>query len=108
MDSNGTIKVKVYRTNPDVDNSHYYDEYAVPLEHGMSVLNALTYIYENLDQSLAIPYSCRIGRCGYCTLMVNDKPTLICTSMAQASMTIEPLPSARVVKDLITDKRKKE
>ena len=103
MSDNKIIKARVFRLNPGVENTHHYDVFEVPIEKGMSVLDILIHIYENLDSSLAFPYSCRIGRCGGCTLMVNGKPALICTSLAPGDMTIEPLPLSEVARDLVTD-----
>ncbi|MCQ5374619.1 MAG: 2Fe-2S iron-sulfur cluster-binding protein [Candidatus Methanomethylicia archaeon] len=98
-----TIKVKVFRFNPRRDSSPHYDVFEVPYTEGMSVLNALVYIYENIDPSLAIPYSCRIGRCGWCTLLVNGKATQTCTTLLKGDVTVEPLPLFEVIKDLIYD-----
>lgn len=97
------IKVKVFRFNPKVEDSPHYDVFEVPYVEGMSVLNALTYIYENLDPTLALPYSCRIGRCGLCTLTVNGKAALACTTLVKGDIVVEPLPLFEVIKDLVYD-----
>jgi len=40
--------------------------YQVPVGEGMTVLDGLHYIKDNLDPSLAWRYSCRMGICGSC------------------------------------------
>lgn len=97
------IKVKVFRFNPKIEDSPHYDVFEIPYIEGMSVLNALIYIYENLDSSLAFPYSCRIGRCGWCTLLINGKASLTCTTPVKGDIVVEPLPLFEVIKDLVYD-----
>jgi succinate dehydrogenase / fumarate reductase iron-sulfur subunit len=83
----------------------YWDEFEVPVKRGMTVLEALYYIKENLDGSLAFRSSCRMGVCGSCAMIINGKPRLACeTQVSQfKSVKIEPLKNFRVIKDLVTD-----
>ncbi len=46
----------------------------------MTVLDGLHYIKENLDPSLAWRYSCRMGVCGSCGMLINGRPTLACNT----------------------------
>ncbi|MHA2406795.1 MAG: 2Fe-2S iron-sulfur cluster-binding protein [Candidatus Ranarchaeia archaeon] len=100
------FKVKVSRFNPDVDKNPSLQSFTVPYEMGLSVLNVLQYIYDNLDPSLGFYYSCRIGKCKGCNMMVNGKITMVCTSPASSEMTIEPLTGYEVIKDLVIDQSK--
>jgi len=59
-----TIKVKVFRYDPDKDNAPHYETYEVPYVEGMVVLDVLNYIYENLDGTFAYRWACRAGQCG--------------------------------------------
>lgn len=103
--STKTINVKVHRFNPrDKNPRSRFQSYRVPLENGMSILNVLNYIYENLDSSLAYYVSCRIGKCTGCHVKVNGKVKLICTTLATQDMTLEPLPHYKVIKDLVVDR----
>mgnify|MGYP000630865479 CR=1 FL=1 len=97
------IKVRILRFNPAKDAQPYYKEYEVPLSEGLTVLMALNYIYENIDSSLAYYYSCRTGKCGGCTVMVNGKAVLACVTLVEGDITIEPLPGFKVIKDLVVD-----
>lgn len=98
-----TIKVKVKRYDPDSNQREHFVSYEVPYQEGMSVLNVLNYIYENIDSSLSFYYSCRIGKCLGCYVTLNGKTRLACTTKATQDMTIEPRKKLKVLKDLVVD-----
>lgn len=98
-----TSKVTIRRYDPEGRGS-YAVTYQVPLEPGMTVLQALKHIYENFDGSLAFSYGCRYGRCGACAVMVNGRPSLACRDGARKEMLIEPLYNLPVIKDLVVDR----
>ena len=102
------VKVKVFRFDPSVDERPYYRTYEVPLMGRMSVLDALDYIYENLDSSLAYyaHAACRHGVCNSCSVLVNGKPRLACQTAVSGDITVEPIPKFQVVKDLVYAKRR--
>ena len=104
---NQDFEVNVYRFDPNVDVEPRYQEFSMPYEMGLSVLNVLQFIFENIDPSLSFYYSCRIGKCNGCLMMVNDRPTRTCTTPAQLKMTIEPLKGFSVIKDLVVDHDRK-
>ena len=97
------INVKVFRFNPKKDAKPYYKEYKVPLVKGSSVLNILSYIYENLDSSLAFYYSCHIGKCNGCLVKVNGKVVQACTAIVEGDIVVEPYDRYEVIKDLVVD-----
>ncbi len=97
------IKVRLQRFGPDTP-SQGFREYEVPLEAGMSVLNVLNYIYENLDSSISHYYSCRIGKCLGCDVGINGETAYACTTLAEADMTITALSGYVMVKDLLIDR----
>jgi len=99
-----TSKITLRRYDPEGRGS-YLENYQVPLEPGLTVLQALKYIYENHDGSLAFSYGCRYGKCGACAVMVNGRPCLSCRESAGKEMIIEPLRNFPVVKDLVVDRR---
>ena len=51
--------------------SRTYQSYEVPLREDWMVLDALNYIKDQLDGSLTYRWSCRMGICGSCGMMVN-------------------------------------
>ncbi|MFC1905620.1 2Fe-2S iron-sulfur cluster-binding protein, partial [Chloroflexota bacterium] len=58
------IKYKVQRYDPEKDKAPYLQEFTVPFNKGMTILDGLLYIKENLDSTLAFRTSCRMGICG--------------------------------------------
>jgi succinate dehydrogenase / fumarate reductase iron-sulfur subunit len=81
--------------------------YQVPVREGMTVLDGLHYIKDNLDASLAWRYSCRMGVCGSCGMLLNGRPTLACNTqilhIADTDLTVGPLPNFNIVRDLVPD-----
>jgi succinate dehydrogenase/fumarate reductase-like Fe-S protein len=97
------ITAKVYRFNPRRDQRARYETYEIPYKDGLSVMNVLQYIYENIDSTLSHYYSCRIGRCGGCHMFVNGRAVQSCCTRASKEMIIEPPHhiGLKVIKDLI-------
>jgi fumarate reductase (CoM/CoB) subunit B len=99
---NDLLEVSIFRYDPAVDVVPRYEKYEVPGRPGGTVLEVLKYIYDYYAP-IAFRYGCRIKICGYCAMMMNDRPILACKEKAQPIMKIEPLPVLPVVKDLVTD-----
>jgi hypothetical protein len=101
-----TIKAKVFRFDPSVDAEPHYDTYEVPFEEGMSAMDVLDYIYQNLDSTLAYydHAGCSLGICGRCTGRMNGKPGLFCQTPVDGDVTLEPLSKDKALKDLVIDK----
>lgn len=71
----------------------------------ITVLDLLMKIKEDLDGTLAFRYACRMGLCGACTVKINGKPRLACTTMVAdlgGEITVEPI-TEKVIKDLVVD-----
>lgn len=81
------------------------DAFEVPYEPGASVLDALVWIRQEVDPSLAIRYACvNANACKECMVRVNDKVDYACTArLTSEPMTIEPLSNKRLIRDLVTD-----
>jgi succinate dehydrogenase/fumarate reductase-like Fe-S protein len=96
-------KVTVSRYDPSLDEERYYQTYEVPLVKGMSLLDALDYIYENLDGSLAYydHAACQQGICRRCTLSIDGKVELMCQRLVEGDVTVEPPAKFAVVRDLV-------
>ena len=101
-----TVAVTVFRFDPSVDKEPYYKSYEVPLESGLSAMNALDYIYQNVDSTIAYydHAACDLGICARCTGRVNGKPGLLCQTIIRDDVTLEPLSKSGVVKDLVVEK----
>jgi len=101
-----TQKIIVSRFDPDLDQAPYFQPFEVPVVENMMVLQALDYIYENLDGSLAF-YDhgvCAQGICKRCMLLIDGKPDLMCQTKMRDGVKVEPLPKFKTVKDLVYDR----
>ena len=100
-----TVKVRVSRFNPQVESSPHYQDYEVPFEPRMTVMDALDYIYENLDPTLAYHShtSCHRRVCARCNVTVNDKPNLSCHTEITGDITLDPLPRYKIIRDLVVE-----
>lgn len=102
-----------------------YERFTVPLTPGMTILEALFYIQDYLDPTIAFRYSCRGAICGSCGITINKFPQLACKTQVhpleikkharvpdlhfavvpnwdkENEILIEPLPNMSVVKDLV-------
>jgi fumarate reductase iron-sulfur subunit len=100
-----TLKVARYR--PEHEPEPYFDEYEVPYRPDMVVLDALNYIKDELDGGLAYRWSCRMGVCGSCGMMVDYKPRLTCSTFLREfypkPVAIEPLEGFPIIRDLVVD-----
>lgn len=101
------VTFRVYRANPALKKKSFFQNYTIPVSRGMTVLDGLTYIKENLDGSLSYRASCRMGVCGSCGMFINGFPHLAChtqiTELKAEVLEVRPLPNYPVIKDLIVD-----
>jgi succinate dehydrogenase / fumarate reductase iron-sulfur subunit len=101
------IQFHVSRYNPETDPVPYVKTYQVPVHAGMTVLDGLHYIKDNLDSTLAWRYSCRMGICGSCGMLMNGRPGLACNTqileICDTSLTVAPLPNFGIIRDLVPD-----
>jgi succinate dehydrogenase/fumarate reductase iron-sulfur protein len=81
-----TIRIRTWSD----DGRRHLGEYLVPEAEGMSVLNALEYVCEHLDSTIAYRSSCRRGVCGGCAMKINGKRRLACETLIQDGMEIDP------------------
>ena len=101
------VKLRVFRYTPNEDQEPRYETYEVPYKGGLTLLEALEYIYENYEP-IAFRRECRIFKCGSCAVMLNGKPVLACKKKIgeeelEKELTVEPLKGFPVVKDLVVD-----
>jgi fumarate reductase iron-sulfur subunit len=102
-----TIKLDVTRYSPERDATPSSQTYEVPLRKDWVVLDGLNHIKDNVDGSLTYRWSCRMGICGSCGMMVNGEPKLTCatflTDYAPGPVRVEPLRYFPVVRDLVIE-----
>ncbi len=102
-----TISLEVARYSPERDPEPSFQSYTVPFRKDWVVLDALNYIKDKLDGSLTFRWSCRMGICGSCGMMVDAEPKLTCATFlsnyAPGPVRVEPLRYFPVVRDLVIE-----
>ena len=102
--SDKTITLEVFRYHPETDDKPRYQTYEVPFREDWVVLDALNYIKDQLDGTLTYRWSCRMGVCGSCGMMVNGDPKLTCAAFLKdysGPIRVEPLTNFPVIRDLV-------
>lgn len=119
-------KFLVYRNSGNGEVK--YEQFEIPVSKGMSVLEALFYIQDHLDSTLAFRYACRGAICGSCGMTIDKVPLLACRVQVstlksskkpinlpefifgdhpnwnpETEILIEPLPNMTILKDLVVD-----
>jgi fumarate reductase iron-sulfur subunit len=101
------ITLEVFRYSPDDRLEPSFQSYEIPLQKDWVILDALNHVKDNLDGSLSFRWSCRMGVCGSCGMMVNGKPVLTCATFldkfAPGPIRIEPLENFPVIRDLVIE-----
>jgi fumarate reductase iron-sulfur subunit len=100
-----TITLEVFRYRPDKDKEPTFQSFTVPFREDWVVLDALNYLKDQTDGSISFRWSCRMGVCGSCGMMVNGTPRLSCAAFLKeyypGPVRIEPLANFPVERDLI-------
>jgi fumarate reductase iron-sulfur subunit len=105
--SEPSMTLKVARYRPEHREEPYFDEFEIPYREDMVILDALNYIKDDLDGSLTYRWSCRMGVCGSCGMMVNNRPRLTCSTFLREfypkAVVVQPLDNFPIVRDLVVD-----
>ncbi|MGH9161423.1 MAG: succinate dehydrogenase/fumarate reductase iron-sulfur subunit [Vicinamibacteraceae bacterium] len=102
-----TITLAVTRYRPEEEAEPTVQSYTVPLRKDWVVLDALNHIKDTQDGTLSYRWSCRMGVCGSCGMMVNGTPKLTCAAFlsdyAPGPVHVEPLQFFPIIRDLVVD-----
>src|SRR6266545_7819493 len=102
-----TIRLTVTRYRPGEHREPTTQSYTIPYSDDYVVLDALQYIKDRIDGTLSFRWSCHMGVCGSCGMMVNGTPKLTCAAFLRdyypGEIVVEPLANFPVVRDLIVD-----
>jgi len=97
----------IRRFDPERDESPHWEQYTVKVESGMTILDGLHQIKQNQDSTLSWRFSCRMGVCGSCAMLVSGKPMLACNTqildITDRALTLAPLPNFDIIRDLVPD-----
>ena len=82
-----------------------FETFKVPFQQGASILDALIWINDNVDESLSFRYSCiNANACKECMMIIDGQVEYACLKKLQKSGSkLEPLPNKTLIKDLVTD-----
>lgn len=85
-----------------------YQRYEVPQQDNQTVLDVVTWIQRHHEPTLAYRFSCRVGVCGSCAMMVNGRPRWTCRTHVlkvtqHQRLRLGPLENLPVIRDLTTD-----
>lgn len=107
MSEERTLTVYLRRFDPEKDDTPHLERYEIQTHRGMTVLDALHLVKEGHDPTLCYRYSCRMGVCGSCAMLINGSPTLACNTqiadVAEDTLVVAPLPNFDIIKDLVPD-----
>src|ERR1700678_2393860 len=83
-------------------------DFTVEVSEGEVVLDIIHRLQQTQTPDLAVRWNCKAGKCGSCSAEVNGKPRLMCmarlsTFPTDEPITITPLRTFPVIKDLVTD-----
>ena len=98
------LEIEVLRYDPEQDSEPRYDTFEVEIENDVAILDALNYIKEEQDTTLAFRWSCHMMVCGSCGMMVNGEPVLTCKTFVRDlpdKVRIEPLENFPIERDLV-------
>ena len=86
-------------------NEAKFKTYKVPFQKGASVLDALIWINQNIDESLSFRYSCiNANACKECMMIIDGQVEYACLKKLQKPVSkVEPLPNKTLIRDLVTD-----
>jgi succinate dehydrogenase/fumarate reductase iron-sulfur protein len=100
------VTVSVRRFAPEKDKVPRFEEHPVEVADRASVLDALFALQRGPTPDLAFRFSCRVGMCGSCAMVVNGKERLTCSTLVKnvgTHLKIEPLRNLPNVRDLAVD-----
>lgn len=83
-------------------------DYPTDVSEGMVVLDAVHQIQAEQAPDLACRWNCKAGKCGSCSAEINGRPKLMCMTRLNtldltAPVTVEPMRTFPLMKDLVTD-----
>ena len=98
-------KLRVWRGNKEKGE---LQNYQVDVAEGEVLLDVIHRIQATESPDLAVRWNCKAGKCGSCSAEINGKPSLMCMTRMNTfdddqEITVTPLRTFPVIKDLVTD-----
>lgn len=101
------LRFKIFRFDPEGGQEPWYQTYRVKADPQERILDCLNRIKWEQDGTLSYRMSCGHGVCGSDAMRINGRCGLACQKLVRegegTEVVLEPLPSFRVMKDLVVD-----
>jgi succinate dehydrogenase / fumarate reductase, iron-sulfur subunit len=102
------MKFRIYRFDLENDSKPRYQNYTITANPTDRILDCLNRIKWEQDGTLSYRMSCGHGVCGSDAMKINGRCALACQKLVKdyqgtTEVVLEPLPSYRVLKDLVVD-----
>ena len=101
------MKFRIFRYDPEHDQEPRYQVYTIDADPAERILDCLNRIRWEQDGTLGYRMSCGHGVCGSDAMKINGRCALACQKLVKdyvdQEVILEPLPSFKVLKDLIVD-----
>ena len=98
------LKVNILRFDPHCpDDRPHMETFDITEAPGMTLYIVLNDIRKDMDNSLKFDFVCRAGICGSCSMLVNGRPMLACSTLTaklDTEITLAPLPTFELIGDL--------
>jgi succinate dehydrogenase/fumarate reductase iron-sulfur protein len=98
--------VAIQRFAPEADARPRLEQHRVEVADSASILDVLFALQRGPAPDLAFRFSCRVGMCGSCAMVVNGREQLTCSTLAAPlgpHLHIQPLRNLPAVRDLVVD-----
>lgn len=100
------VTLSVQRSAAGADAKPCFESHDVEVGERASILDALFLLQRGPAPDLGFRFSCRVGMCGSCAMVVNGREQLTCSTLIKnvgTKLKIEPLRNLPVVRDLAVD-----
>ena len=97
------IAISVQRSAAVPDGKPRFEQHEVEVSDKASILDALFALQRGPCPDLAFRFSCRVGMCGSCAMVVNGREQLACSTLVKTvgdKLRVEPLRNLPVTRDL--------
>jgi len=105
MSSHPTVTMKVWRGDASGGD---FTTFTVEAREGEVILDVIHRIQAEKANDLGVRWNCKAGKCGSCSAEINGLPRLMCMTRMSifepgAEITVAPMKTFPVIKDLVTD-----
>jgi succinate dehydrogenase/fumarate reductase iron-sulfur protein len=100
------VTISVQRSPKEPGAGNRFETHQVEVSSQASILDGLFALQRGPCPDLAFRYSCRVGMCGSCAMVINGREQLTCSTLIQSvgdRLQVQPLRNLPVVRDLAVD-----